>query len=143
MKKHLCILSILTAVLMASVIPGHAEYYRGHHGGGGWGPGWGPVLGLGLGLGLLELSRPHYYPYQYTGYYSSQPIIIQQRIPDVYLQPAPQYAPPQQPQEPPYWYYCKESQAYFPYVKECPQGWMKVVPTPPAPQTAPNPATNK
>jgi hypothetical protein len=29
-----------------------------------------------------------------------------------------------------YWYYCPDAKAYYPYVKECPKGWMKVVPTP-------------
>ena len=135
MKKYLSILSTVIALLMTSVTPGQAEHY---HGGGGWGP----LLGLGLGLGLMELSRPYYYPYPYVGYYSSQPIVIQQQNPDVYAQPLPQYAPTQQTQEPPYWYYCKESQAYFPYVKQCPQGWMKVVPTPPAPPVAAKPPTN-
>jgi hypothetical protein len=40
--------------------------------------------------------------------------------PTVYVQ--------QEQEEPQYWYYCQESQAYYPYVKDCPGGWMKVVP---------------
>ena len=32
------------------------------------------------------------------------------------------------------WYYCAGSQAYYPYVKECPEGWQPVAPVPePAP----------
>ena len=27
-----------------------------------------------------------------------------------------------------YWYYCENPQGYYPYVKSCPGGWMKVVP---------------
>jgi len=27
-----------------------------------------------------------------------------------------------------YWYYCADSQAYYPYVKECPGGWQQVAP---------------
>jgi len=30
-----------------------------------------------------------------------------------------------------YWYYCAESKAYYPYIKECPGGWQRVVPQPP------------
>ncbi|MEW6259966.1 MAG: hypothetical protein AB1547_08665 [Thermodesulfobacteriota bacterium] len=41
--------------------------------------------------------------------------------PEVYIQQAP---PPEQG----YWYYCENARAYYPYVKECPGGWMKVVP---------------
>jgi len=31
-----------------------------------------------------------------------------------------------------YWYYCAESNAYYPYVKECPGGWQAVPPQPPS-----------
>ena len=31
-----------------------------------------------------------------------------------------------------YWYYCSNPQGYYPYVKECPAGWQKVAPQPPA-----------
>ncbi|HUL00131.1 MAG TPA: hypothetical protein VLX29_04670 [Nitrospirota bacterium] len=33
-----------------------------------------------------------------------------------------------------YRYYCQESKTYYPYVKQCPGGWMKVVPTPTPPK---------
>jgi hypothetical protein len=54
-------------------------------------------------------------------------VVIQEQAP-VYdqetAQPAEQY----------YWYYCPDSKTYYPYVKQCSTGWMKVVPTPnPAP----------
>ena len=62
-----------------------------------------------------------WYPYYY---YATLPVVIQQQ-PPVYVQAAPQPAN--------YWYYCQNPQGYYPYVKECPGGWMKVVPeaTPP------------
>lgn len=123
MKKIICV-SLAVLMLLISAAPGQAE----RHGGRGWGPGWGPVVGLGLGLGLWELSRPYYYPYD--RYYYPQPVIIQQQSPDVYIQQAPQ--PPSAPaQEPVYWYYCQDPQGYYPYVKQCLKGWMKVVPAPP------------
>jgi hypothetical protein len=31
-----------------------------------------------------------------------------------------------------YWYYCQDSQAYYPYVKECPSGWLTVAPSIPS-----------
>lgn len=31
-----------------------------------------------------------------------------------------------------YWYLCDNPSGYYPYVKECPAGWRKVVPTPPS-----------
>ncbi len=38
----------------------------------------------------------------------------------------------QQPpaQQPAYWYYCPNPPGYYPYVKECPPGWMTVAPSP-------------
>ena len=38
-----------------------------------------------------------------------------------------------QPEPPPapassFWYYCAESKMYYPYVQQCPTGWLKVVP---------------
>ena len=30
-----------------------------------------------------------------------------------------------------YWYYCRESEGYYPYVKDCPSDWVQVAPQPP------------
>jgi hypothetical protein len=49
--------------------------------------------------------------------------VIQQEQPVYEMQQTPQ-------DEEYYWYYCPDAKAYYPYVKECPKGWMKVVPTP-------------
>ena len=111
MKRRICLLLTVTLAALSFAAPGQA--YRG---------GWGPLVGLGIGVGLMELSHPyHYY---------SPPVVIEQ-APSVYIQQSPQQAP-MSAQEPTYWYYCQEPQGYYPYVKQCPQGWMKVVPTPPA-----------
>ena len=29
-----------------------------------------------------------------------------------------------------YWYYCAGSSGYYPYVQQCPEGWLRVVPGP-------------
>lgn len=124
MKKLLRTTLAIVAILMLSTAPCHAD--RGWHGGGygwhggGWGWGWGgPILGAEvLGLGLMEMSYPYAYPYPAP--------VIQQPATEMYVQPSPQ------PVQTGYWYYCSDSQAYYPYVRECPSGWMKVVPTPPS-----------
>ena len=115
----------LALLLVGSLLVTNADARggRGGHGGnvgiGLWlGPGWWPGWGW-----------PGYYPSYYYPYYQEPPIVIQQ--PEVYVQPAPQE------QSPTYWYFCKESQGYYPYVKQCPGGWMKVVPTPPGQTTGP------
>ena len=107
-----CSVLIALVFLLASPIPSQA---RGGHvvfganiwlGPGYWGPGW-------------WWGSPYYYA-----------------APPVVMQPAPTYAQPAPPpQEPSYWYYCQNPQGYYPYVQQCPHGWMKVVP----PATAPAP----
>jgi len=87
--------------------------------------GHGPHVGVGVWLGPGWWGPyPYYYPTYYP-YYSEPPIVIEQQ-PEVYVQPAPQAV-----EQPSYWYFCKEPQGYYPQVKRCPSGWLKVVPTPP------------
>ena len=68
---------------------------------------------------------PYYSPYYYPYYHQPQQVIIEKQ-PDVYIQQEPPSSP-----EKSFWYYCPSSQSYYPAVKECPAGWMKVVPTMP------------
>ena len=114
------IILALVVLVVGSMSPTTADARGGGHGGHGsrvgigvWlGPGWWPGWGW-----------PYYYPSYYPYYPAEQTIVIQQ--PEVYEQPTPQA------EQPVYWYFCKNPQGYFPYVKQCPSGWMKVVPTPP------------
>lgn len=104
-----------------------------------WGPRpwWGPWYGFGFGFGPWPAYpylgyAPYYYPY--GGYYPYSPPVIVQQEPQVYIQQAPPAeAAPTAPEPAPgqYWYYCEDARAYYPYVQQCPRGWMTVVP--PAP----------
>jgi hypothetical protein len=122
MKKTICTFLAVGGLILMSSLPGYAGHggYGGHGGHGhfsgsiwigpgwGWGPWWGPAY-------------PYYYPYPY---YAAPPVVVQQP-PDEYVQqPAPQS------EEPSYWYYCQDPKGYYPYVKKCPNGWLKVVPSP-------------
>ena len=112
MKRLVRISLTVMAVLLLSAAAGQAA--RIHGGiwiGPVWGPGWwGP-------------------PYPYYPYYAQPPVVIQQQpAPEIYVQPPPQA------EEPSYWYYCQDPKGYYPYVKQCPNGWMKVVPSPPPSQ---------
>jgi hypothetical protein len=64
---------------------------------------------------------PPFYPY---GYCAPPPVIIR-RTPPVYVEP--------ERQKDAYWYYCESPKGFYPYVKSCPDGWMKVVPQPTPP----------
>src|SRR6267154_4399008 len=61
--------------------------------------------------------------------------------PPVVVAPSPLYVQPSTAQMPApayYWYFCRESNAYYPYVGQCPGGWQQVNPHPPAPGAPPN-----
>jgi len=118
MKKSLypVIVLVIVALLFASALPVQA---RGHFYGGVWiGPGWG-------GWGPWWWGAPAY-PYYYD-YYWAPPVVNQEQS-RVYVQPAPQV------EQQSYWYFCPDSRNYYPYVKQCPSGWLKVVPSAPPDQ---------
>jgi len=104
--------------------------WGGHHGGGSrFFFGGSVVLGPWWPWYPWYSSYPYYsyYPsYPYYPYYYPAPSAAVQQQPPVYTEPAPS-------QSEYYWYYCQNPQGYYPYVKSCPGGWMKVVPqaTPP------------
>jgi hypothetical protein len=101
-------------VVGANIAFGYPVYWGPH-------PWWGPRYYWG-GPVVLGPWYPYYYP---SPYYPAPPVVVQQE-PPVYTGPAPAQADY-------YWYYCQNPPGYYPYVKTCPGGWMKVVPqtTPP------------
>ena len=135
MKKsiYLLLVPITVAMLFTGALSAQARDGGGHghgdshghgdrHGhsshvdlwfGSGWGPGWDPWWWGAPG-----------YPYYYNYYW---PPVGYQEEPPVYVEPTPPV------EEQTYWYFCPESRNYYPYVKKCPNGWLKVVP-PSAPQ---------
>jgi hypothetical protein len=125
MKKRICLMLVVMALFLTNVLPANAAgwgrgpgYYHGprySYSGSIWiGPGW-----LDPWWGYPYYSYP-YYPYPY---YPEPPVVTQEQ-PQVYVEPAPQQ------EEQNYWYYCPKSKGYYPYVKKCPEGWLRVVPSP-------------
>lgn len=114
---------------------GGAGHGGGYSHGGGYGHGYGHGYGyrgsVGVGISLgVPLYGLGYYPAPYYSY-------------PAYAYPAPAYSYPGQalapaggyveqgyaqaapaPQQD--WYYCAGSNAYYPYVRECPGGWQRV-----------------
>lgn len=76
------------------------------------------IIGLGW-PGFFYPPAPYYYPPLVVAPPPPPPVYIERER-------SPSLAPP--PQN--YWYYCAESRGYYPYVKECPGGWLQVVPQP-------------
>jgi hypothetical protein len=80
---------------------------------------------------------PGYYPppYYYPPYPYYPPVVVQQQAPVYIEQPSAPAAPPVPPAPVAaaptnYWYYCTAAKGYYPYVRECPGGWQKVLPQP-------------
>jgi len=92
--------------------------------------GWHGNVGIYLAPPLLGWRYypppPYYYPPSY--YYPPPPIYVSPPQPSVYIErpPAESVPPPQN-----YWYYCTDPEGYYPTVKECPGGWLKVLPQTP------------
>lgn len=127
MKKVIYLMVVATILVFAGTVSSYADwghrdrhhYDRSHHRSGG---------GVSIYWGLTPWYG--WSPWPPFPAYRVPPVIVQQ--PPVVVEQAPTYISPQQT-EPYYWYYCQSPQGYYPYVKKCPGGWMKVVPdtTPP------------
>lgn len=136
MKRRLKLVPVFLLLVFGAVASpsamaqrhGHSSGY-GHSYGYGWGGG--PRFGVSIGFPLFWPGYyPGYYPYAYPGpaYAYPGPAVVP---PAGYIeQSTPQTAPaPAQPQGD--WYYCATSNAYYPYVRECPGGWQRVPSIPP------------
>lgn len=115
------------------------HYDRGYYGSRytGWGGYW--VPGVGIYYGGLSFGYGFGYPYPYATYapltyapyaplvISAEPLsqVLIQR--DSLIGDTPLIEKPTN-----YWYYCTQPPGYFPYVQNCSQAWMKVVPQIPA-----------
>ncbi|HEX9022212.1 MAG TPA: hypothetical protein VF799_00060 [Geobacteraceae bacterium] len=131
MKKLIFVALAVTTLIAATAAPSLA--YRGRYGGywhgGYYGHGSRVGVGVMIGPGWDPWWGGAYYPYYpYYPYYTPPPVVIE-REPDTYIQ----QQPPPAYEEQNYWYFCREPQGYYPYVKKCPKGWLKVVP-PSAPE---------
>jgi len=115
-------LGFLLALLALGMGTAQADphHHRGH-------------VGFGLYIGAPApwyYGPPAYYP---PYYYQPRVVVVPPEAPTVYVEQAPQVVAPAAPAQPPaYWYYCQSAKAYYPYVKNCPEGWQAVQPQPSA-----------
>ncbi|HET7596211.1 MAG TPA: hypothetical protein VFK15_04710 [Burkholderiales bacterium] len=90
---------------------GHHHHFHGHghsH--------FGLFIGAPLLLAPWYVGPRYYYP----------PAVVVPSSPPVYVERGETA-----PGDAQYWYYCRESETYYPYVKDCAGPWQKVVPQPP------------
>jgi hypothetical protein len=112
--KALCALVLALGALASVPAQAHGGVRFGFH--------------FGIPLGYPAPYYPPYYsPYYYPPpvYYYPPPVV------NYVEQPAAQPAPQSSPQSENSWYYCRDTQNYYPYVKECASPWQRVAPRPP------------
>jgi len=73
-------------------------------------------------------AYPPYYAYQSNYHYPYPYAVGRSAGPTEYIEQG--QAPVAQGSDP-YWYYCPEAKAYYPYVDKCSAGWQRVKPQPP------------
>src|SRR5512134_465537 len=96
-----------------------------------WGSGWYPYYGYpSYYYGPYGYPAYGYPAYGYPGYGYYPPAVVQSSPPTYIEKGTPEGAPGGSD----YWYYCEQSKAYYPYVKECPGGWRRETPRPPPAQ---------
>ena len=125
---------VLAVVLFAAAWSDSAMARGGHGGGGhargGHAGGVHPRVGIGVIVAAPVFAPWYSYaPYYSSPYYTYPPAYAAPYIPPVYIEQSPAPAAPEQQ----YWYYCPGSTTYYPYVEDCPGGWLQVAPQPPPP----------
>jgi len=94
----------------------------------------GARVGVYIGAPWVVAPWPYYYhrPYYYDPYYY-RPVVVREQ-PVVYVEQQPSVAPappapiPQAQPQQQYWYFCQDTQTYYPHVQTCATPWQRVMP---------------
>jgi hypothetical protein len=116
------------AIVLAALVGGsalattadaqHRHRHHHHHG---------HRASVGIFFGAPAFYYPRYYsPYYYPPYYYAPAVVAAPSAPVYIEQSAPTAAPSQGSTG--YWYYCRDTQTYYPYVQQCASPWQQVVP---------------
>ncbi len=128
MKK--VVSSLLAAIgalgLTAFAVPDAEAQHRHHH--------HRARVGVYIGAPWIVAPWPHYYhrPYYYDPYYyrpvviREQPVVYVEQQPSAVQAPPPPAPVPQAQQQ--YWYFCQDTQTYYPHVQNCATPWQRVMP---------------
>jgi hypothetical protein len=109
MKRSIAAFIVLLTLLLA--VPWVSYAGHGRHGG------TRVVIGGNFWFGPPPFWGPRFY---YGGPVCCAP-------PPVWVAPTAGYVDRDR-EESEFWYYCEDPRGYFPYIRSCPGGWMKVVP---------------
>ena len=114
--------------VVAFAAPDAEAQHRRHHGHHGH---HGARVGVYIGAPFLfspwYYSRPYYDPYYQPVIVREQPVVYVEQQPAAAWEPAP--APQTQAQaQQPFWYFCQDTQTYYPHAQNCATPWQRVVP---------------
>ena len=113
--RRLAGVALALGLVLGFSVPGYAwDRGHGHHGHGHVRVHSTIVVGPRIWVG------PAWTPYPYYVYAPSPPVVVREQ-PPVFVQQSPPES---------VWYYCKDPSGYYPYVQQCPDGWLKVAPNP-------------
>ena len=113
--KRVVLVLILAAVSSAALAGGRHGHRHHSHG----------RISLGFHFGVpLGWYHPWYYAPPPVYYYPAP--VVQPPAPTVFVERSDVV-----PEGAASWYFCRESNTYYPYVKQCPGGWQRV-PTQPS-----------
>jgi len=155
--KELIVVMLILSVAFLLVQPAEVRGHGGGHGGGGGGRGGGHYGGYAHGYGHGYYGYHGRYGYGWRGYHYGWGYPYwwdywwgypygwdYPYYPYPYPYSDPYYngglsGPPQGVTPPPqsgqqrssYWHFCQDPEGYYPYVKDCPGGWLTVVPSKP------------
>lgn len=114
-------------VLAFAASSAEAQHRHHHH--------HGARVGVFIGAPLAFAPWPYYHPYYHDPYYSrpiviqEQPVIYTEQAPAIQAAPAPMAPPPgPQVQQQNFWFFCQDTQTYYPHVQNCATPWQRVVP---------------
>jgi hypothetical protein len=134
MKTIFKYVGLAAAALSLTVASGVATAARGgHFHGHGGGFRGGVHFGVTVGSPFWY-PGPFYGPFLYpVPAFAYAPPVVIQSTPQTYIQRDDMAAQPA-PSPSPYWYYCRDSNTYYPYVRECASQWEQVPASPMATQ---------
>lgn len=125
------VIAVLAAAMATASLDADAGGRRHHHHRG----------HIGVYIGAPLLLAPFWVsPRPY--YYHAPPVVVRERVivrePLVFYDEHGNPVPPDRPHaavppgaSAPTWFFCADSQAYYPYVQDCASPWQRVVPHPP------------
>ena len=116
-KAGLLLIAVMSGMILAGSADAHGGRSRTH-------------VGIWFGVPAPLFYPSYYYSPRYYYPYPPTVVVPAPAYPTTYIeQPQPAAAAPAPAQgSTAYWYFCRDTQTYYPYVQQCASPWQQVVP---------------